>query len=579
MKCRIAGCDAKVQDIRRHVKMHIRNSELHPEDLDPYTQIMRHGKRKTLVSKTISETKKPVQRRKRWYPIPDCTKICVRMNKHLQNVHKLKVGTVPYMVYLKEAKLYKGVMELDNPPRSVPGPSPSAAASAVKESPADCEDGSSTSGETNMCPPTDLESDSKSDDESSSSGSEYQPARVTQNVYFSATSFQSDRHKWLCGFYTYLGLPDAGYKKEAQRLQHASQVKLLLEALDPQNDDLACIGADNGDAVWVRWVDRHLQAKSKAPGMLISYLCSLELFLTYVTGRKYDPKQMPRLSPDLKDTFRSLIPALRGWRACVDSFTQDSQLRNYIAECDSLITTEEIKNLRSSKPYLEGANLIHMAERGEKLSLRQFTLVRNYLLTRLTLATGTRPGALNNVLVTDYETSRVSESNRIILVPKHKRTKDGPDMQKEMAVFVEKIRPVFANPDEDKLFIKDNGNGFPEGTIGKRVVAFFEKSGVTSTRVGHTNLRKFISTQTYERGDATEKVMSHGAITKRRCYVRSDCVRTASKAMQVIARVTSDPNPTSPTTSQQGSFIQIPIVDCMSLKQPLDEDLKLVISN
>ena len=109
------------------------------------------------------------------------------------------------------------------------------------------------------------------------------------------------------------------------------------------------------------------------------------------------------------------------------------------------------------------------------------------------------------------ETSRVSAGNRIILVPKHKRTNDNPpmmlgmdpEMQKEMTVFVEKTRPVFTNPDEDKLFIKDDGNGFPEGTTGKRLVAFFEKSGVTSTRVGPTHLRKFISTQTYELGDAT----------------------------------------------------------------------------
>lgn len=157
-----------------------------------------------------------------------------------------------------------------------------------------------------------------------------------------------------------------------------------------------------------------------------------------------------------------------------------------------------------------------------------------------------------------------------------------------MAVFVEKIRPAFANPDEEKLFIKDDSHGFPEGTIGKRVVAFFEKSGVTSTRVGHTHLRKYISTQTYELGDAAEgetveKVMSHGAVTKRRCYVRTDCTRTASKAMQVIARVTSDPNPKSPsgiaeTTSQPGSSIQIPLVDCLSPKVPLSERQKLVIT-
>ena len=97
----------------------------------------------------------------------------------------------------------------------------------------------------------------------------------------------------------------------------------------------------------------------------------------------------------------------------------------------------------------------------------------------MTLATGTRPGTLNNVLVSDYETFRVSEGNRIIHVPKHKCSKDGPamldmdpEMQKEMAVFVQ-IQPAFANPDEDKLFIKDDGYGFPEGTIGKLVVAFF----------------------------------------------------------------------------------------------------------
>ena len=55
--------------------------------------------------------------------------------------------------------------------------------------------------------------------------------------------------------------------------------------------------------------------------------------------------------PALKQTFLDTIPALRGWRGwrtCVDSFTQDSQLRKYIAECDSLITIEEVKKLRTS---------------------------------------------------------------------------------------------------------------------------------------------------------------------------------------------------------------------------------------
>ena len=201
--------------------------------------------------------------------------------------------------------------------------------------------------------------------ETSSSGSgDYEPPGMTKTVYFSAKSFSSDRHQWLCGFFNYLSLPNAGYKKEPQHLQHASQVKLLLEALAADQDDLECLGAENGNALWLKWVDKHLKEKTKAPGTLILYLCSLEMFLTYLTGRKYDPKKMPCLSPDLKDTFRSLIPALRGWRACIDSYTQDAPLRNYFAECDSLITTQEIYNLKSSKPYLEEANLNKLAEPG-----------------------------------------------------------------------------------------------------------------------------------------------------------------------------------------------------------------------
>ena len=73
------------------------------------------------------------------------------------------------------------------------------------------------------------------------------------------------------------------------------------------------------------------------------------------------------------------------------------------------------------------------------------------------------------------------------------------------------------------------------------MTAFFQKNGVTSTRVGHTHLRKFISTQTHEQGTqdeghTVERVMSHGATTKQRCYIRADLTATASKAMNIIEK-------------------------------------------
>jgi len=88
-------------------------------------------------------------------------------------------------------------------------------------------------------------------------------------------------------------------------------------------------------------------------------------------------------------------------------------------------------------------------------------------------------------------------------------------------------------------------------------VAFFERSGVNSTCVAHTHICKFISTQTHKKGNeeegpTIEKVMSHGATTKQRCYMRADCTRTASKAMEVIARVTDRSSP-QPSTERSPS--------------------------
>ena len=49
-------------------------------------------------------------------------------------------------------------------------------------------------------------------------------------------------------------------------------------------------GLENGDSVWIKWVDKPLQAKTKTPGTPISYLTSMQMFLTYLTRQKHDPR-------------------------------------------------------------------------------------------------------------------------------------------------------------------------------------------------------------------------------------------------------------------------------------------------
>ena len=46
---------------------------------------------------------------------------------------------------------------------------------------------------------------------------------------FQNKKFHNAWHKWLCSFFSSLGMSSVRYKKVAIRLQHANQVKILLD--------------------------------------------------------------------------------------------------------------------------------------------------------------------------------------------------------------------------------------------------------------------------------------------------------------------------------------------------------------
>ena len=398
---------------------------------------------------------------------------------------------------------------------------------------------------------SDAQNDSSSSDAQNDSSSSEDPVAPCSKAFFEARKFNNDRHRWLCGFYQYLALPDAGYKKQHTRLQHCRQVSILLEHLDPNGTDINCLGEEKGDAVWTRWVQPTLEKTSKAPGTIISYLTSLEKFLTYITSEKYDTQLMPPLHPSFKRAFVDLIPALKGWRCTVDSATQPQQLQRHLDEADNIITPEDVQKLKQSRPYTEGTKLIIEAGRGKQLSTREFAEARDVLLVRMTLATGTRPGPLNNATLADYESAQTDKGKKIILVAKHKRSKDGPailgmgeELQKLMRIYVTKIRPRVAVRNEEKLFVKDDGHGFPEGTIGKRLSSFWQKSGVrTDKRMSQTDYRKCVATNTQKKApgesETVQKVLRHSKKSFERSYVRQQATVTSAKGMDVIANVTS----------------------------------------
>ena len=82
--------------------------------------------------------------------------------------------------------------------------------------------------------------------------------------------------------------------------------------------------------------------------------------------------------------------------------------------------------LKDSGPYKNGEQAFSLAKEGSLLTSREFIAAQDLLLVKITLSTGTRPAPLNNAKLSDYVSARVEDGKKVMLVARHKRSKDGP---------------------------------------------------------------------------------------------------------------------------------------------------------
>ena len=191
------------------------------------------------------------------------------------------------------------------------------------------------------------------------------------------------------------------------------------------------------------------------------------------------------------------------------------------------------------------------------LSILEMCEARDYLITLISLKTGTRPGALENLKMVEYSQASADPvtGHKVLLVPQHKRQADGPaplslddELQELFDIYVKEIYPQFPAPRGDTIFLRSDGTSFQNGTINKRLPEFWKKSRVRpDLRVTATNIRKFIVTicnQKKREGlDVDEEVlrraMCHSDKVAKTSYLREDMTAVAAQAMDIIAMCTT----------------------------------------
>ena len=349
-------------------------------------------------------------------------------------------------------------------------------------------------------------------------------------------------------FFEYLSRPTAGDKKESVHLQHVAQMRNLLDAIDPHGNDILCLLDHEGDAVWKLWVKPNLMEKKKKPGIIILYLTSYAKFLTFVTHKRFT-STAPAIHPDYIKDFETVKADLKGWRSTVHSQSYDVRNKRFVDESEGLLTLQELTQIKSSKMYNNAIRLIIQAGQGKELNVSEFVDVQDFLITRFSLDTGTRPGPLNNSTLEEFSAGKVKDDCKVMLVAKHKRAKNGPaicpmlpELYKFMNIYVRQIRPYFAKSEVDALFVTREGLAFKEGTIGCRLSSFVEKCGVRlGSQMAFVDMRKVI-TQMLKKSTPEEKSILRCVLTlskKTSCewYTRPDLTSIGIEAANIIQRL------------------------------------------
>ena len=603
-KCQISGCSYYCPNLPRHIRVHVKRGKVAEDDFQRMREILLAGKRQR--GAPIKDSKSSQfrgGRRKKWCAVPGCGRVVLDMPQHLTGTrHSSKRGSRLHNMYLQAAKPYTGLGEMkvilhpsqpesssaesrrhthqtstvegeagaqsqEPRPSTVSGEQRMPAASRQEDSdtPVESESEQSDARTHDSSGESSLESEEEGEEEPAVTDADSDdPDFETSSLerFFNSKKPLNNRHTWLIGFYDFLARPSMGFKKQSIWLQHASQVRKILEAVEPGGSDINCLGKDKGEEAWRKFVRPILEKGSRKSGTVISHLSSYEKFLKFINTQYTD--DMPHLDQQVKDMLKLSEGQIGGWRSVYD-YTCIESCQQYLDESTHVLKPDEIKAIKKSSHYNKVLQYITQAREGRDLGRKEFIAVRDLILSRFSMDNGIRPGPLNNATLNDFYEAEEKVGVTVMLVAHHKRSKSGPapcgmlpNLKEMVDVYVERVRHQYAASGNNKLFVTYKGEAFREGTIGRCVTLFLGKCGVRESRLAFVNLRKYVSTEAKERctpqqQETVRRLMCHSEKTANRYYVRQSLTRVGAEGVRIIESFLQDDNTGEEPSSSQST--------------------------
>ena len=204
-------------------------------------------------------------------------------------------------------------------------------------------------------------------------------------------------------------------------------------------------------AIWNKWAAPRLQTAKLSHGTVRNYILSLECFCQFLTTRRIAEKVNEFTIQRVQD----LQTHLPKGRKTVHRHGAVENTERFVKESEEALTPDDVKSLENSEHARQVVkNIVEIAD-GNQVSKRQFTEIRDYLLTTLILHNGTRMGIVENCTVKQFQSAKKdTEGNYVVLVTNHKITRTfgpvrltfTPSLYSYTAMYVQEMLPILANP-------------------------------------------------------------------------------------------------------------------------------------
>ena len=244
-----------------------------------------------------------------------------------------------------------------------------------------------------------------------------------RDFYLAKNTDRNVRDYFMSRFYKYLIHVEGGAHSEHQALIHARQVHIIVNTLDPVGTDLGCLAKRSGLNLWDRFCVPKLKNKELSGNTLKVYLRSMEFVVKFIANGLLYKKEM--LHGRHKEVILHLKDRLPEYRGTIHRRTGHQTTTRKLNEAFARQTPADLRKVEASEPAKNAIKLIGLAGENKPLTQSEFITVRDYLLVTTLYENGSRPGPLENALLSRFHQATYSPSSDryTILVDKHKTTR------------------------------------------------------------------------------------------------------------------------------------------------------------